>query len=206
MGGVDRDIPSAESSVESKNSEPIEKDEKSEEQKLQKAFDSIEARLANKEDEHQASIGKIEYKPVKTASSVHYVVDNEVVVSRDRKIHEGLVKARAAKNFNGEPIFDDGGPGGYAISEKLQRINSRRSNLEHKMKVQRYLLEQIKDGWPYDEKFYRPEGFFTLILSFEGEIKIRFRYRHHTQRNSSFSDCTLSELIQFPCFFCNIKC
>jgi len=141
-----------------------------EESKLQKALDEVEAGLTGEEEEQQETVGKIEYKPAKSASYSSLgpqtqVVDNEVSLPRSRRIHDGeLVKARAAKNFNGEPIFEENSntPGGYRISEKLQRINSLRSNVEHKMKVQRYLLEQIKGGWPYDDKFYRPEDIAVI--------------------------------------------
>ena len=42
--------------------------------------------------------------------------------------------------------------GGYAV-QKLK--NSRKRPPEARLLAQQYLLEQIKNGWPYDEKFYR---------------------------------------------------
>ena len=48
--------------------------------------------------------------------------------------------------------------GGYAISRKLEKINSRALSPERKSLAQQYIVEQIRQGWPYDEKFYRPES------------------------------------------------
>jgi hypothetical protein len=80
--------------------------------------------------------------------------DNEgTIYSRPvgRKIHEGYAKARAAKIREGDALFELQGS-----SERLQRINSMKSNIEQRSKTQRFLVNQIKNGWPYDEKFYRP--------------------------------------------------
>uniref|UniRef100_A0A7E4ZY12 EGF-like domain-containing protein n=1 Tax=Panagrellus redivivus TaxID=6233 RepID=A0A7E4ZY12_PANRE len=49
--------------------------------------------------------------------------------------------------------------GGYAISRKLEKINSKAapSKAERKARVQEFLMNQIRQGWPYDEKFYHPD-------------------------------------------------
>lgn len=73
-----------------------------------------------------------------------------------RKIHEGYAKARAAKIKEVDPIFDLSQEN--PVANKLQRINTYKLNVEQKMKAQRFLVEQIKNGWPYNDKFYRPEG------------------------------------------------
>jgi len=48
--------------------------------------------------------------------------------------------------------------GGYAVSRKLQKINSKNTDPNHKIIAQQYLLDQIKNGWPYEERFYRTEN------------------------------------------------
>lgn len=45
--------------------------------------------------------------------------------------------------------------GGYTSQPGLGRAEPAQPRKEM---VQHYLLEQIKQGWPYDEKFYRPES------------------------------------------------
>lgn len=53
-----------------------------------------------------------------------------------------------------EPIveFKPHPGGGYAV-KKIE--NKRKRPAEARLLAQQYLLEQIKNGWPYDEKFYR---------------------------------------------------
>ncbi|KAE9556526.1 hypothetical protein FO519_000220 [Halicephalobus sp. NKZ332] len=48
--------------------------------------------------------------------------------------------------------------GGYAISRKLEKINSRVLNPERKALAQEFIASQIRQGWPYNEKFYRPDN------------------------------------------------
>jgi len=54
--------------------------------------------------------------------------------------------------------------GGYAISRKLEKINSKVLSPERKNLAQQYIVEQIRQGWPYDEKFYRPESERLAVL------------------------------------------
>jgi len=57
---------------------------------------------------------------------------------------------------NAKPIkYKPHNSGGYAVS---QNIKNDAGQIDKKEIVQQYLLEQIKQGWPYDEKFYRPEN------------------------------------------------
>jgi len=54
--------------------------------------------------------------------------------------------------------------GGYAVSrDKLKKINSRKTGAaSQKLIAQQFLISQIRNGWPYDEKFYRTEGVTPL--------------------------------------------
>lgn len=55
--------------------------------------------------------------------------------------------------------------GGYAVSrDKLNKINARKaSTASQKLIAQQFLISQIRNGWPYDERFYRgTEGNFQL--------------------------------------------
>lgn len=54
---------------------------------------------------------------------------------------------------------------GYAVSKtNLIKINSKKTVPDQKLIAQQYLLEQIKDGWPYNEKYYRSDGKLILIF------------------------------------------
>lgn len=65
-------------------------------------------------------------------------------------------------------IYQPHSQGGYAVSKNLLKINSRK-NSEQKLIAQQFLLQQIKEGWPYDEKFYRSDSksyiYFKKITS-----------------------------------------
>lgn len=71
-------------------------------------------------------------------------------------------KIFASKTAN---FDDDGKPvkyrphasGGYAVSQTINKLSDS-DHVNKKEIVQQYLLEQIKQGWPYDEKFFRPES------------------------------------------------
>ncbi|KAI6201051.1 hypothetical protein M3Y96_00800200 [Aphelenchoides besseyi] len=69
-----------------------------------------------------------------------------------------ISKALASKNaeFRKPLEYQPHNSGGYAISRPFDAKDPGR--LEKKEIVQQYLLEQIKQGWPYDEKFYRSEN------------------------------------------------
>lgn len=71
------------------------------------------------------------------------------VDTNDDHNHEGIV-------------YKPHNQGGYAVSRKLDKLNARKQEIDHKLLAQRFLLEQIKNGWPYDEKFYRTESVAVL--------------------------------------------
>lgn len=50
--------------------------------------------------------------------------------------------------------------GGYAISRQIERPVHRPISPERRAQAQEFIMEQIRQGWPYDEKFYRPESKF----------------------------------------------
>uniref|UniRef100_A0A914Y8X4 Uncharacterized protein n=1 Tax=Panagrolaimus superbus TaxID=310955 RepID=A0A914Y8X4_9BILA len=64
--------------------------------------------------------------------------------------------------------------GGYAFSRKLEKINARAQNPNQKALAQQFLVEQIREGWPYNEKFYRPETTAVLKRGSRTEAIIHF--------------------------------
>ncbi|TMS36475.1 hypothetical protein L596_003626 [Steinernema carpocapsae] len=55
--------------------------------------------------------------------------------------------------------------GGYALSEKP--ISKVRPPLQPNAKkiARKFLIDQIKNGWPYDERFYRPNEYIEFVQS-----------------------------------------
>jgi len=80
---------------------------------------------------------------------------------------ENRAKAQAVRTSLGEIETDSSveykshSQGGYAVSRRINNLNARKPN--HRIIAQRYLLEQIKNGWPYDEKFYRSDTNTAII-------------------------------------------
>lgn len=52
--------------------------------------------------------------------------------------------------------------GGYAVSKAFSSKTSRAPN-DLRALARKYLLEQIKRGWPYSDEFYRSDCKFTLF-------------------------------------------
>jgi hypothetical protein len=84
----------------------------------------------------------------------------------NRPAKQGNPKAFASKTShfddNGKPVYKPHAAGGYAVSKPLDKATTP-SHTDKKEIVQQYLLEQIKQGWPYDEKFFRPGSTLNLI-------------------------------------------
>ena len=63
--------------------------------------------------------------------------------------------------------------GGYAFSRKLEKINARAQNPNQKALAQQFLVEQIRQGWPYNEKFYRPESKLNTFPTISTKNRIK---------------------------------
>uniref|UniRef100_A0A914CJL3 Secreted protein n=1 Tax=Acrobeloides nanus TaxID=290746 RepID=A0A914CJL3_9BILA len=74
--------------------------------------------------------------------------------NRSRNLALAAQLAQPNTKTNEESImeFKPHNSGGYAV-KKIK--NNRKRPPESRLLAQQYLLEQIKNGWPYDEKFYR---------------------------------------------------
>ncbi|CAD5221851.1 unnamed protein product [Bursaphelenchus xylophilus] len=68
------------------------------------------------------------------------------------------VRIHAVRTATKEPTYKQHPNGGYSINSQ-PRINQ---EAEKKEIAQHYLLEQIKRGWPYDDRYYRPENMVTV--------------------------------------------
>lgn len=89
---------------------------------------------------------------------------------KDNHVRTNVDQARAfgaqtkAEKANDKETIDNSveykphNSGGYAFSRKLEKINSRAQNPQQKALAQQFLVDQIREGWPYNEKFYRPES------------------------------------------------
>lgn len=112
------------------------------------------------------------------AEKIVYYADNDkrhADVNATTPSTEASAKAAAVKTFidvNNADAESDAGQieykphnqGGYAVSrntDKLQELVHDKKAIEaksQKLVAQQFLLDQIKAGWPYDEKFYRSES------------------------------------------------
>jgi hypothetical protein len=77
-------------------------------------------------------------------------------------------KAHASKTAvfdeNNKPIkYEPHASGGYAVSQTIDKLSDA-SKANKKEIVQQYLLEQIKQGWPYSESFFRPRPENTAVI------------------------------------------
>lgn len=75
--------------------------------------------------------------------------------NRSRNLALAAVLAQPETKIGDEPVntaeYKPHPSGGYAV----RKIKKNHRRPEQKLLAQQYLLEQIKNGWPYDEKFYR---------------------------------------------------
>uniref|UniRef100_A0A915CQP9 Uncharacterized protein n=1 Tax=Ditylenchus dipsaci TaxID=166011 RepID=A0A915CQP9_9BILA len=98
------------------------------------------------------------------AGKLRYADNEAPIKNKEEELAEPKAKAQAVRTqvdqqqqLETDIEYKPHNQGGYAISRKLDKINSKKPSADHKLFAQQYLLEQIKNGWPYDEKFYRTE-------------------------------------------------
>lgn len=94
---------------------------------------------------------------------------NGEVKSANSTSKQSKPKAFSSKTTNFDdsrkPIYKPHEAGGYAVSKikTVDKVAATQEDITKKEIVQQYLLDQIKQGWPYDEKFFRPGSKFTPI-------------------------------------------
>uniref|UniRef100_A0AC34Q2C5 Uncharacterized protein n=1 Tax=Panagrolaimus sp. JU765 TaxID=591449 RepID=A0AC34Q2C5_9BILA len=105
-------------------------------------------------------------------------VANRKIHENPRAEHPRTFGIRTDTRANHDKVVVEYQPhtqGGYAISRKLEKINSPKiSSTERKSIAQQYIVEQIRQGWPYDEKFYRPENIAVIKNGQRTEAVVHF--------------------------------
>ncbi|CAD5215884.1 unnamed protein product [Bursaphelenchus okinawaensis] len=69
------------------------------------------------------------------------------------------VRIHAVKTATKEPSYKQHPNGGYSLNDRP--ANKLNQEVRKQELVQHYLLEEIKRGWPYDDRYYRPENIVT---------------------------------------------